>query len=417
MAELQKVTLGLIGQGTIGSGVVKLLRKGYGKNRNVKFRLKRIVDVNPKCKKYPGIKYSKKVDDILTDPNIDIVIELIGGYEPAYSIMRDAIKAGKHVVTANKAVVSKFGPMLFKKARAAGVSVGFEASVCGSIPILRTIMDSLPNPISNIVGILNGSTNYILTKMTEQDYGEALRDAQLKGFAERDPRFDVEGLDAAQKLSILSMLAFNKWVNPDKIYTEGITQLAALDIKIAAKMGYAIKLVAVGDDGVPASLRVHPAMVPLTHPLAHVQNEFNAVYLEGAATGPQTYIGKGAGELPTANAVLSDCVNIALGQAFETPECPYRSAPLEDMNNLESRYYIRFTTQQRIGILAKLSDSFARHKVSISIDNIPQLGSGDHESTILLTHPTLEAQVRAALRHLSRKRINAAPPVLIRIMD
>ena len=312
-----EVNIGLIGLGTIGSGVVKIIRENSGlieKRTGIKLRIKSVCDKDGQRAESLGFskqEYTTNYDEIISDASIHIIIELIGGYEPAKTIIEKSLKAGKHVVTANKAVISKFGKELFAICDSNRTNIKFEASVGGCIPIIRTLQQSyVSDEFSAIYGIVNGTTNYILTKMSDgKSYADALKKAQESGFAEADPSFDVEGKDSAQKLKILAMLTFNTDI-PEDIYTEGITRITKNDIVYASELGYIIKLLAVAKrtDG-EVDLRVHPTMIPKDSELASVSNEFNGIYLQGKNTSETMFYGRGAGQLPTASVVVSDAVN------------------------------------------------------------------------------------------------------------
>ena len=409
------VNVGLVGCGTIGDGVVRLLKKGLGKRRNIEVRLKRIVDLNPNIPKYPGITTSKNLNDILNDSSIHIGVELIGGYEPALTIQKKILESGKHLVTANKAVISKFGPKIFSLAQSRGLSVGYEASVCGSIPIIHVLSQNMPNKIKSILGILNGSTNYILTQMENKDYKLALKEAQEKGFAEKNPSFDVEGLDSAQKLAILTQIVFRKYVNPDKIITQGITGVSRSDMRFARDFGYAIKLLAIARNGKKLELRVHPTMIPQNHFLSSVRDEFNAVYVEGAATGPQVYLGKGAGKEPTANAVISDLLTIAAGAIYSPPVYEDKKTGLLSGNEFQMEYYLRFTVLDKPGVLAKISNILGRH--SISIASVIQKGSGHAVPLVMITHQTRQGNLLRALPLIKKLDVVRDEPIVIPVMN
>ena len=409
------VKAGLIGCGTIGTGVVNLLRRGWGKRNGVEVKITRIVDTNPKIKKVPGIAYSDDQRDILKDESIDIGIELIGGYEPARSIQKGILNAGKHLVTANKAVISKFGPEIFSLAKSKGLLVGFEASVCGSIPIIHVLSQNMPNPVNSLLGILNGSTNYILTQMEVKDYGEALKEAQEKGFAERDPSFDVEGLDSGQKLAILAQILFKRFINPAEIVTYGITNISKTDIDMAEEFGYVIKLLAVARKSTSLELRVHPAMIPAGHFLASVRDEFNAVQIIGDATGPQVYLGKGAGQEPTANAVVSDLLSIASGTIYAPPSYESGGKPLVRREDFRMEYYLRFAVLDKPGVLAKISKILGQHQISIA--TVVQYGSGKTVPLVMITHQTREGNLLKALPKIEKLDVVKAKPVVIPVMN
>jgi homoserine dehydrogenase len=418
------VNIGLIGIGTIGSGVVGILKKNskvIEKRSGVKLNLKKVCDLNIKAAKKLGIPSSKlttKVDDILNDKEIDVVIELIGGYEPARTFILKAMNKGKHVVTANKAVIAKHGPELFKAAEKNKVNFCFEAAVGGCIPILKALKESyVADNIHSIYGIVNGTTNYILTRMNEgMSYEEALKKAQQLGFAEANPAFDVEGKDAAQKLVILSSLAFNSKIK-DNIFTWGITKVSKNDLLYAKELGYAIKLLAIAkkDDG-KIELRVHPTMIPIDHELASVSNELNAVYVVGENIGQAMLYGKGAGRLPTATVVLGDVVDIGkrLGKIVVKPMNYFSNAKLKDISEISSRYYLRYSVLDKPGVLAKVSGILGKNHISIA--GVWQ--KEEHKKVvpvIITTHEALERDIQKAIKQIDKLGIVKDKTVVIRI--
>ncbi|MBW2979790.1 homoserine dehydrogenase [Candidatus Woesearchaeota archaeon] len=418
------VNIGLIGIGTIGSGVVKILKKNsktIEKRSGVKLNLKKVCDLNHKAAKKLGIpssKLTKKVDDVVNDPEIDIVIELIGGYEPARTFILKAMKKGKHVVTANKAVIAKHGPELFKAAEKNKVNFCFEAAVGGCIPILKALKESyVADNINSIYGIVNGTTNYILTRMNEgMSYEEALKKAQQLGFAEANPAFDVEGKDAAQKLVILSSLSFNSRINDD-IFTDGITKVSKNDLKYAQELGYTIKLLAIAkkDDG-KIELRVHPTMIPIKHELASVSNELNAVYIAGESIGKAMLYGKGAGQLPTATVVLGDAVDIGkrLSKIVVNPMSYFSNSKLKKMDEIRSRYYLRYSAADKPGVLAKISGILGKNKISIA--GVWQMEVDKKVVPVIMTtHEALERDLQKAIKEINRLDVIKDKTVVIRI--
>ena len=316
-----KINIGIIGFGTIGAGTAKILINNaeiIKRRLGLPVVLKRIADLD--IKKDRGIKLEKgvlteKAEDILNDPDIDIVIELIGGYEPAKKFILKAIENGKNIVTANKALLAVHGEEIYKAAASKGVDIGFEGSVGGGIPIIRILKEGLAaNNILSIYGIINGTSNYILTKMTNEGraFGDVLSEAQRLGYAEADPTFDIEGIDSAHKLTLLTTLAFGTPVKFDNIYTEGITRITPLDIEYAKEFGYKIKLLAISKmDNGEIEVRVHPTMVPNEYLISTVDGVFNAIYIQGDAVGETMFYGRGAGDMPTGSAVVSDIIEIA----------------------------------------------------------------------------------------------------------
>ncbi|MGD0277549.1 MAG: homoserine dehydrogenase, partial [Syntrophales bacterium] len=320
-ASKKTINVGLIGFGTIGTGVVKLLQENgklIEQRVGAKLNLKSIADLDITTSRgvsVMGKRLTSRTDEVLKDPDIDIVIELIGGYEPARSFLLDAIHMGKHVVTANKALLATCGDEIFYAARAKGVQVGFEASVGGTIPIIRTLRQALVGDrIRSIYGIINGTANYILSKMADEgrSFSEVLKEAQSLGFAEADPSFDIDGIDTSHKLAIVLSLAYGKKVHLKDLYTEGISKISQQDVVLAKELGYRIKLLAIAinrDHHVEA--RIHPTMIPLDHLLANVNGNFNAFHIMGDASGSVFLYGQGAGMMPTASAVVSDLVDIS----------------------------------------------------------------------------------------------------------
>jgi homoserine dehydrogenase len=359
------------------------------------------------------------LEAIATDPEIDIVVELIGGLEPARSLILKAIANGKHVVTANKAVIARYGNEIFDAANAKGVYVMLEAAVGGGIPVIQTLKQSLgANRIKSVTGIVNGTTNYILTRMQTEgaDFAEVLADAQQLGYAEADPTADVDGLDAADKIAILASLAFGGRIKLADIHCEGIRQVSAADIDYADKLGFVIKLLAIaqetskisaqnGDaEGELLSIRVHPTFVPKAHPLASVNGVYNAILVEGDAIGQLMLYGRGAGAGPTASAVVSDILNVAAILKTETVPIPHpllscthqHYCKIAEMQELVTRFYARFLTRDSPGVIGKLGTCFGNHKVSL--ESIVQTGiHGDLAEIVVVTHDVREGNFQQAL--------------------
>jgi len=408
------VKIGLIGFGTVGAGVAKLLlddKKQFQRGRDFAVELVKIADLDITSDRgisIPDGILTTNADDVLTNGNIDIVIELIGGYEPAKAFTLKAFANGKSVVTANKALVAKHGEELFAAAKAANVSYLFEAAVGGGIPIIRSIMNGLnANAFESIYGILNGTTNYILTGMARDgaDYADMLAKAQELGYAEADPTSDVSGGDALNKLQILARLAFGASFDLDDVYCEGIENISIKDIDYAAELGYTVKLLAIAkchDDG-SIEARVHPTLVPSDSVMASVEDEFNAVEIYGDAVGREIFYGKGAGMLPTASAVVSDAVDIASTIHCGLPSNVNRimvngdGPELKAFDDLEMCYYLRFEVSEKPGVLAGISKIFADE--NISIESVIQIGSpeGDHVPIVILTHDAREGDMKRAM--------------------
>lgn len=351
---------------------------------------------------------------VVTDPSIDLVVEVIGGIEPARELITGALKAAKPVVTANKELLANVGVELFGEADAAGVDLLFEAAVAGGIPIVRPLRESLVGePVTRVMGIVNGTTNYILTKMTEDgwSYATALSEAQSLGYAERDPTADVEGFDAGAKAAIIATIAFGAKVVAGDVYHEGISSLTQTDIDFATRLGYVIKLLAIAErfDDNSVAVRVHPAMVPVEHPLASVRDSFNAVFVEGGAVGDLMFYGRGAGGFPTASAVLGDVVDAAsnLAKGAHASIGRFGRAELRSVDELRSPYYVNLEVQDQPGVLATVAGVFGSHQVSIrSMEQEALLGDDEHEvptgtaRLIFITHAAREADVRATLQEL-----------------
>ncbi len=342
---------------------------------------------------------------VVSADDVDLVVEVIGGIEPARSLILDAFKAGKPVVTGNKELLANVGPELYRAAEAAGVDLLFEAAVGGGIPIIRPLRESLRGErIRRIMGIVNGTTNYILTRMTESGatYQEALSEAQSLGYAERDPTADVEGYDAGAKAAILATIAFGCSVAAGDVYHEGISAITASDIAFADRLGYRIKLLAIAeehDDGT-IGVRVHPAMVPLAHPLASVRDSFNAVFVEGDAVGSLMFYGRGAGGSPTASAVLGDVIDAAANLRSRSAASmgSLRPARIRPIDDIESEYYLQLEVADRPGVLASVASVFGAHGVSIR--SMEQDGLGDSARITFITHSAREADLQATLHDL-----------------
>ncbi len=430
----RKVTLGLAGFGVVGSGTLQLLRdhrsdieSRVGAPLKVKWLLTRGRKSSALLR--GGIRQTTDWKVVVNDPEVDCVVELIGGTDPAKQLIVEAIKANKHVVTANKAVLSRYWDEIFDTARARKRLVYFEAAVGGGIPVVQALNEGLAgNQIRRVVGILNGTTNFILTRMQESNatFATALKEAQKAGFAEADPSFDLDGTDAAQKLSILASLATGRWVPPERVYCEGISKLQALDIRlIRERLHCGIKLLGIAENTEHGwSFRVHPTLVPLQHPFANVRNEYNAVALYGNAVGDVMLYGRGAGRLPTSSAVVSDIIFLCRQVAHETAGwLPYvsnmnhRTVRFAPMSRLVSRYYLRLMTADRPGVLAHITGVLGRNNVSIASvhQDTPDEGRRRSVPIILLTHPSREADVQKSVRALNDLPASRAATVLLRM--
>jgi homoserine dehydrogenase len=422
----------MIGLGTVGIGVAKLLTQRPDHLRSIgvgPLRLKTIVVRD--TAKVRGIELGSAqvttdFDSIVADPQIDVVIEVMGGIEPARSRIAALLKAGKHVVTANKAVLAEHGRELFEIAHQADRAILFEASVAGGIPILAALAETLSvNRIQRISGIVNGTCNYILTAMHERDlpYAEVLKQAQHLGFAEADPTLDVNGSDAAQKLAILARLAFQSRVDWQKIRRTGIDELHSMDIQFAAELGYVIKLLAEGESaGGKLSLQVTPKLLHKSHPLAQIRGEYNAVRVEGDAVGDLLFSGKGAGEMPTASSVVAGVVDLATGRGQQTFKALglWNADPpgptFEPSAQARSRFYLRFTISDRPGTLARIASILGEHGISIASviqHETPENEPGQPVPLIIMTHEAEDDPVRKSLAEADRLDIARAPSVCL----
>lgn len=419
------VKIGLVGLGTVGSSVAHLLKH----NREVIFRktgidLKLVIacDIRENAigEKNPDITYTKDWRDLIVQPEINTVVELIGGTDPAYSIIIEALRAGKNVVTANKKLLAEKGRSIFDIAATSGKTIGFEASVGGGIPCIRALNEGLAgNRILSIAGILNGTTNYILTRMEEENksFSDALLDAQNKGFAEADPTFDIEGFDAAHKICVISTLAYGKWIDFSAISIQGIAQISPIDIHFAKEMGYAIKLLGISKiAGDEIDIRVHPAMIHQSHPLASVHNENNAITINGDMTGAVTLHGKGAGGFPTASAVVSDLIQIARGNISLPQTSTFSEAKYLSSERRITRYYMRLRTIDRPGILAKISGAFGKHDVSIS-SVIQKESNSEYVPLLFMTHQAVENNILAAIDEINGFEFVDGKATLIPVED
>ena len=402
---------GILGCGNVGAALVRLLDDNADLiTRRVGVRLEVArVGVHNLAKERdvdlaPGV-LTNDAEAIVDDPDVDVVVEVIGGVEPARSLILAALKSGKPVVTANKELLANFGAELFEAAEAAGVDLLFEASVAGGIPLMRPLRESLAGErIRRVMGIVNGTTNYILTQMAEEgsSFGDALAEAQRLGYAERDPTADIEGYDAAAKAAIIASIAFGARVVAGDVYREGITQITTDDISAAHELGYVVKLLAVAEehDG-RIGVRVHPAMVPLDHPLAAVRGSYNAVFIEGDAVGQLMLLGRGAGGGPTASAVLGDLIdaakNLRSGSRGATLGTLHRT-PIRPIDETASQFYVSLDAADRPGVLATIASVFGTHDVSIQ--SMQQKGKGDEARLIFVTHLAREAAMAATIHEV-----------------
>ncbi len=428
---MRTIRVGLIGLGTVGSGVVEILSRhgeDFRHRAGVDIRLTRFADRSTERFTALGLDPARCTTDafeVTADPDVDVVIELIGGTGVARDVVLSALKAGKSVVTANKALLATHGEEIMEAAEAAGVDIRFEASVGGGIPIIGPLKHSLTsNEITRVMGIVNGTTNYMLTRMGEDglDYATALAEAQAKGFAEADPTADVDGHDAAAKIAILASIAFNSRVTLDQVPAEGIRQLAPADIEYAREIGYRVKLLAIANrtsEGI--DIRVHPTMIPAAHPLASVNGVYNAIYVVGDAVGETMFFGEGAGSLPAASAVVGDLVEVARDlQAGCRPlvgcTCTEHH-PVRDIATLRTRYYVRLLVVDAPGVLAACAKVFGDHGVSLS--SVIQRGEEGAEfaELVFVTHCAREADVRASLEQIGASASVRDVGAVIRVED
>ncbi len=433
---MNEIKVGLLGLGTIGTGVAKLLMTNadlIAAKVGARITLKKIADLDIATDRgitLPDGILTTNADELLSDPEISVVIELIGGYEPAKRFVLKAIENGKHVVTANKALLALHGEEIYKAAANKGVEVLFEAAVAGGIPVISAIRGNMAaNNFSTIFGILNGTCNYILTRMTDEgaDFAAVLKNAQELGYAEADPTFDIEGVDTAHKLALLVSLCFGTRVTFGDIHTEGISSLSSVDIKFARDFGYKIKLLAIGKrDGDRVEARVHPTMIPVNNPLADVNGAFNAIRFTGDFIGPVMFYGRGAGMEPTASAVVGDIIDIArnimAGIGRRCAPLGYRddavaNLALKPMGEIESKYYIRFSAVDRPGVLAKISGVLGSYNISIESMVQSARMAGEEVPIVIMTHEALESDVRKALDEIDTFDIIMRKSQLIRIED
>jgi len=427
---MRTVKVGLIGLGTVGSGVVEILRnhrEDFARRAGVDVELTRFADRSAERAAALGIPasaFTTSADDIVSDPDIDVVIELIGGTGAAHDIVLAALNAGKSVVTANKALMASAGQEVMEAAAAAGVDISFEAAVGGGIPIIGPLKHSLvSNEVDSVMGIVNGTTNYMLTRMAEDglDYASALAEAQELGYAEADPTADVDGLDAAAKVAILASIAFNSRVTVGQVPTEGIRGLTPEDIAYASEMGYVIKLLAIAnrtESGI--DIRVHPTMVPAGHQLAKVSGVFNAIYVVGDAVGETMFFGRGAGSLPAASAVVGDVIETARhiqSGCLNLVGCTCNeSLPVCDIGDLVTRYYLRLHVADRAGVLAKVATVLGDEGVSIA-SVIQKRAWEDSAEIVYVTHRASERAVRTALTRIESLDIVSHVAAVIRVED
>ena len=430
---MKSINVGLIGAGTVGTGVYKLLKDNISlirKRRQFNIRVKKIADIAPTRKravKIPASLFTRDAYELINDPEIDVIIELVGGTKIAKKFVIDALKAGKHVVTANKALLAHHGKEIFSLAAKKGLGVGFEASVGGGIPIIKSAMEGyVGNNIISIHGIMNGTSNYILYKMTEEglNFNTVLKQAQDEGYAEADPGFDIDGVDAAHKLSILVMLSWGKFYKFSSYHVEGIRNINPLDISFADELGYKIKLLAIAKQsraGIEAG--VYPALVKKGTQLADVKEAFNAIYIVGDAVGPTMLYGQGAGMMPTASAVVSDIVEICGNHCTSnSPLVPNLysekdNLKLIDLKDTSNKYYLRFEVADKPGVLGSITSILGKHNISIA-SMIQKGNKGRSVPIVLMTHEAKENNLLKAIKIIeSKKNLTKAKTLFIRVEE
>ncbi len=430
------MNIGLIGLGNIGCGVLRTLAANDSlitSRSSRPLKITRIADLDTKTKRdapYDPAILTSKTDELFSDPSLEVVIELIGGIEPARTFVEKALKAGKHVVTANKALLATHGAELLDLAKQKGVGLLFEASVGGGIPIIRALQQGLcANEITAVRGIINGTANYILTQMEEREipFAKALEEAQKAGYAEPDPTYDIEGHDTAHKISVLASLAFGMDIRFADVWVEGIKAIQPKDIEYSRELGYAIKLLGIAkryEDGT-AEVRVHPTLIPRSSQLAAVNGVFNAIQVSGKPIGDTLYYGRGAGADATSSAIISDLMALAAdGKQFSASRDSRLSIPIgqkkiRSRDDLVMNYYLRFTVADRPGVIARLSQSLAENQISIEsmIQHKADSPKAGNATVTIVTHSTLEKHMRAFLDRAAAMDANAAPPFVLRVEE
>ena len=430
---MRKINVGLLGFGTVGSGFVDIFTRRASRIRartGIDVRIKKICDKDIRTSR--KIKVDRDIlttrpQDILQDPEIEIVVELIGGIHPAKEFIIFALNNKKYVVTANKALLAEQGKEIFETAEEKGVEIRFEASVGGGIPIIKALREGLvANRIESILGIINGTSNYILSQMRHEnkDFKEALSNAQRKGYTETDPTLDIAGLDSAHKLAILASLCFGRWVSGDEVYVEGVQDISLSDVRYAEEFGYVIKPLAIARrDGKGLGVRVHPAMIPKTHLLASVDGAYNAIYVTADLVGRLLMYGKGAGMLPTANAVAGDVLDIAKG--IGSGSAPFRFSSfrkggveyIKALGDIETRFYVRFSVIDKPSVLARISGILGKHKVSIATVVQKERRKAKVVPIVMMTHEAKESALKQAIKEIDKLSMVKAKSVAIRIEE
>jgi len=440
---LKEVNVAIVGYGVVGNGVAKILEEKkqlLQDKTGVSINLKKVFTRNWNKKfsySLPEEKKAYSLDEILNDDDISIIVELTGGIDFPLELALKAIEKGKHIVTANKALLAEKGKLIFLKAEEKGIRIGFEASVAGGIPIIRALREGLvANQITKIYGILNGTTNYILTSMLNEgkEFKTALKEAQELGYAEADPTLDINGTDAAHKIAILASLAYGGFVDFSKVHIEGIENISLMDIELAKELGYILKLIAIAKShNGEVEVRVHPTFLPSDNPLSKVDGVFNAVMVEGDAVGETMFYGKGAGSLPTASAVVSDIVDIAksisnnVGREIEITSMNWKHKDLNltKVKDFFTRYYVRFTVPDKTGILTKISAVFAKYNISIAavlqkekvVNKMKEELPKGTVPLVILTHTASENNLQSAVKEIQDSGFVEGNAIIIRVED
>ncbi len=431
---MKQINIGLVGFGIVGSGVAEILARHTSLLQSrvgSKLVLKKIATRTKEKALKAGIKKEQLTaswEELVADPEIPVIVELMGGVGEAKKLILSALKNGKHVVTANKALLALHGKEIFEVARKAKLDICFEAAVGGGIPILRALREGfVANEIESMWGIINGTSNYILSEMTEkkEEFETVLKRAQNLGYAEQDPTFDIDGIDAAHKLTILISIAYGVYINFKKLYIEGIREISAFDIECAKRFGFVIKLLAITKKNKnKIEARVHPCMIPLSNPLANVHEAYNAILLNGDFVGPSLLYGKGAGKNPTASAVVGDLVeigrNLLNGVSYTVPPLGHSDQKIEDgviqpLEDLETEYYLRVLVNDRPGVLSKITGILGKHLISISSVYQHGQGFGKIVPIVILTHQASEKNMRRAVQEIARLKVVKRKLLFIRV--
>ncbi|MBI4412461.1 MAG: homoserine dehydrogenase [Deltaproteobacteria bacterium] len=433
MSHVPQINIGLFGLGTVGGSVYEILHKNrdlIAQKLGYPINLKKVCELDPKRLKQFGVQQAiatSRAAEVLDDPEISIIVELIGDKPVAKEVILKALQLGKHVVTANKACLAAHGPEFYQEAAKNEVEILFEAAVAGSIPVLRAIREGfVADKVLSILGIINGTSNYILTEMEEKkkDFASVLEEAQKLGYAEANPKADIEGIDSAHKLTILAALAYGCVIPVGKVTTEGITEITPLDFDMAERFGYKIKLLAISKkEGDEIEVRVHPTMIPNGHMLASVRGVFNAVMLRGECIGDQLFYGRGAGGGPTAAAVVGDIVEIARNIGTRVPGVPPLGFRLENvhkgkvrsMEDIDSEYYLRFTAHDKPGVFAKIASALGANGISISAVYQHGREEGKEVPIVVMTHKAKEKNMMKALGEIDKLSVVTKKTLLIRI--